>query len=73
MSGAKDWDKELAIVMFAYNNTPNVSTGFTPFMLNLGYEPMMPLNEAEVNESPAAQEVLANLESKLAVAKDNLE
>ena len=37
-----DWDELLPMVEFAINSSPNRSTGFTPFYLNYGREPMVP-------------------------------
>ncbi len=35
----------LSITEFAYNNTKNVSTGYTPFEFNCGYYPRVSLKE----------------------------
>ena len=34
-----NWSKLLPLVEFAYNNTPNATTGVTPFFANKGYHP----------------------------------
>ena len=39
----KDWEKNLPTVELAINSLPNQSTGFSPFFLNYGYEPMTPV------------------------------
>ena len=36
------------MIKFIYNNTKNVSTGYTPFELNCGYHPQI-LYKEEVN------------------------
>jgi len=37
------WDEYLPAVEFAYNNSKNASTGFTPFELDCGQRPQTPL------------------------------
>jgi hypothetical protein len=39
-----DWDQHLVAAEFAYNNSVNASTGFTPFFLNYGQHPHTPLS-----------------------------
>jgi hypothetical protein len=39
-----DWDTFLPILEFAYNSTPQVSTGFSPFFLLYGRHPKDPLS-----------------------------
>lgn len=34
-----NWDRLLPLAEFAYNNTPNASTGLSPFFANKGYHP----------------------------------
>ena len=38
-----EWDKGISFLVFASRDTPNVSTGFTPFELVFGHEPRGPL------------------------------
>jgi hypothetical protein len=38
-----DWDNHLANVEFAYNDSVHASTGFTPFQLTTGRDPLVPL------------------------------
>ena len=37
------WEKTLPTVELVINLLPNQSTGFSPFYLNYGYEPMTPI------------------------------
>jgi len=39
-----DWDEHLIAAEFAYNNSVQGSTGFTPFYLNHGRHPHTPLS-----------------------------
>jgi hypothetical protein len=39
-----DWDQHLVAAEFAYNNSVNASTGYTPFFLNYGQHPHTPLS-----------------------------
>ena len=34
-----NWSKLLPLAEFTYNNTPNATTGVTPFFANKGYHP----------------------------------
>ena len=39
----KDWEILLPTVELVVNSLPNSSTGFSPFYLNYGYEPVTPI------------------------------
>lgn len=39
-----DWDRWLPYVVFAYNATPHTITGYSPFYLNHGREPRLPVD-----------------------------
>ena len=39
-----DWDQHVLTAEFAYNNSVNPSTGYTPFFLNYGQHPHTPLS-----------------------------
>lgn len=41
-----NWVEQLPQITEYYNNSMNLSTGFTPFYLNYGYHPSQPLDEA---------------------------
>ena len=38
------WEKYLSMVEFVINSSPSQSTGYTPFYLTYGYEPVTPLD-----------------------------
>jgi hypothetical protein len=40
-----DWDQLLAAAEFTCNNTPNASTGMSPFRVNYGRDPYNPYAE----------------------------
>lgn len=42
----KNWDKDLQLLIFAYNNSTNTTTGDLPFFLLHGWEPATPLDVA---------------------------
>jgi hypothetical protein len=46
-----DWDTNLPILEFAYNNTPQVSTNYSPFYLLYGRHPKDPLSLTLPNSS----------------------
>ncbi|XP_030839510.1 uncharacterized protein LOC763830 [Strongylocentrotus purpuratus] len=43
LENSGDWDKGIPFLLFASRDTPNDSTGFTPFELVFGHEPRGPL------------------------------
>lgn len=68
------WDECLAAAEFAYNNSKQASTGFTPFKLDNGQNPLTPINlgtntSTNVN---AANELYNNWTNNLQIAKDAL-
>ena len=67
-----DWDLFLPALEFAYNNSKNPSTGFTPFFLNHGYDPIVPsaLLKPPVTPAPAVSDFVSAQASALAQAKD---
>ena len=46
----KTWDSLLPTVELVVNSLPNSSTGFSPFYLNYGYEPVTPIELLRGNE-----------------------
>ncbi|GJJ67911.1 hypothetical protein EMPS_00257 [Entomortierella parvispora] len=68
----KDWDVLLPMMEFAYNNSQNPSTGFSPFRLNYGHDPVTPsalLHPIQSN-TPAATEFILQQQSALTQAQD---
>ena len=49
-----DWDRHLTAAEIAFNNSRQTSTGFTPFFLNYGRHPHLPLQTAmrDIGSSP---------------------
>lgn len=45
-----EWNKNLRLIQFVYNNTVHSSTGFTPFFLVHGRHPRTPLITADENK-----------------------
>jgi hypothetical protein len=72
-----DWDDHLTAVEFAYNNSVQASTGFTPFYLNTGRNPVTPaalLSSTPVEaDNQAAAEFLQQWQRDIATAKQHLE
>lgn len=69
-----DWDEKLVTCEVAYNNSVQVSTGFSPFYLNSGQHPMLPTNvlNQEIH-NPTAAEILEQLNKDLKQATKNVE
>jgi transposase InsO family protein len=70
-----DWDEMLPLAEFAYNNSKQVSTGFSPFYLNTGQHPGLPSSSvapAATNGNATAEEMLERLFSDLKVAEANV-
>jgi len=69
-----DWDKYLALAEFAYNNSKQASTGFTPFELDAGQHPLTPVTLATRTSTPveSTNKFLDQWKTMMEVAKDNL-
>lgn len=68
----KDWDQLLPIMEFAYNNSTNPTTGFSPFFLNHGHHPLVPgsLIKPPTTNVPSVEEFVLTQSSALAQAQD---
>ena len=58
------------------NSLPNQSTGFSPFYLNYGHEPVMPLQLIRGNESISIESVVSFINRVISdweLAKENLQ
>ncbi|KAG7668438.1 hypothetical protein KSW81_002322 [Nannochloris sp. 'desiccata'] len=62
-----DWDEHLVALEFAYNNSVNRATGFSPFFMLYGQNPNTPasLLRATVSLSPAVDDFLARITETL--------
>jgi hypothetical protein len=52
-----DWDQHLVAAEIAHNNSQQASTGFSPYFLNYGQHPHLPLNRvtsSNVSNNPTA-------------------
>ena len=68
-----EWDKHLSLVEFAYNNAVQASTGYTPFYLVYGDNPVSPLDLVTTNSAiTSVNDTITNLQSELQQAKDNI-
>jgi transposase InsO family protein len=69
-----DWDKWLPLAEFAYNNSKQESTGYTPFFLNYGRHPRVP-DAPVVNgvRNQAAADLAMQLDQHIKTAKSLLQ
>lgn len=69
-----NWDKLLAPLEFAYNNSVNVSTQYTPFYMVYGEHPLTPVALLNPTESsvPKVEELVAKVRETIVQAKRNL-
>jgi transposase InsO family protein len=73
-----DWEDHLSAAELAYNSSVQASSGFSPFFLNNGREPEMPIDHALADgapqppDNPVADERAARLRSVLDEVKRNL-
>jgi Chromo (CHRromatin Organisation MOdifier) domain len=66
----RDWDALLPLVEFSLNNAKSSSTGASPFFLNSGFHPLLPLYHGQSSDTPAAQNSFSSLHANLTLAKD---
>ncbi|KZS00366.1 Uncharacterized protein APZ42_003344, partial [Daphnia magna] len=58
----KDWDETLQYVCFAYNTARQESTGYSPFFLLYGREPIFPIDlELGATANPQLSEEITQL------------
>lgn len=70
-----DWTDHLAAAEFAYNDSVHPSTGLTPFELDLGYHPRVPMSKLleGVQEVASTSQFLEKLEALQHFAFEKLE
>jgi len=69
-----NWDELLPAVEFAYNNSKNASTGLTPFEVDMGQHPNIPLTFIDNNPTnvAATDDMLLKWNNTVQIVKDNL-
>jgi hypothetical protein len=70
------WAEQLCMVEFVLNTAPHVSTGFSPFKLMYGYEPVVPatLHVSEATaQVPAAEDYLQQMAHDLRVTQESMQ
>ena len=71
----KDWEKTLPTVELVINSLPNQSTGFSPFYLNYGYEPVTPIQLLKGDEEVKTESIssfVRRVKSDWELARENL-
>jgi hypothetical protein len=66
------WDEYLPAAEFAYNNSKQASTGFTPFELDCGQHPNTPITMTQPSHVPAANDFIDHWNAMMKIAKDSL-
>ena len=72
----KQWDSLLPTVEMVINSLPNSSTGFSPFYLNYGYEPVTPvelIRGDETAQTEAVEVFVRRVTADWKLARENLE
>ena len=72
----KTWDSLLPTVELVVNSLPNSSTGFSPFYLNYGYEPVTPIELLRgdgLAKIEAIEVFVSRVTSDWKLARENLE
>jgi hypothetical protein len=70
-----NWDECLTAAEIAYNNSMQVSTGFSPYYLNYGQHPNLPIINASSQQdcnNQTVSELLSSLHNSISIAKNNL-
>ena len=68
-----DWDTHLPLLEFAVNNSASASSGTSPFYLNYGQHPLLPIDQLNPDTKVEnVQKVLDDMKSQLTTAKEHL-
>ena len=72
----RDWEILLPTIEMVINSLPNQSTGFSPFYLNYGHEPVTPIQLLKGDESSSTESVdsfIRRVTFDWKLAKENLQ
>ncbi|MCG8409648.1 MAG: chromo domain-containing protein, partial [Phycisphaerales bacterium] len=75
MNEKSSWEKVLPTVEMVINSMPNSSTGFSPFYLNYGREPVMPVQLLDGKEGVSTESVdsfIRRVNADWTLARENL-
>jgi hypothetical protein len=64
-----DWDEKLSCAEFAMNNADHASTGVSPFMLNYGHSPYLPVSVLDQHRVPGASAFVQRMQRLIAEAR----
>lgn len=64
-----DWDDKLPAVEFAINNAEHDTTKMSPFMLNYGYSPWLPVSITPQTRVPAATAFMQQMQRRISEAR----
>ena len=64
-----NWDEYLSCAEFAISNVDHKSTGFSPFMLNYGLSPRLPVSIQENTKVPAANDFVQAMQRRITEAR----
>jgi hypothetical protein len=64
-----DWDEKLTCAEFAINNSDHDSTGFSPFFLNYGFHPRVPIGVLPAGNVPAASDFVQRMQRLVSEAR----
>ena len=67
-----DWDNHLALLEFAHNSSVSASTGKTPFELNYGETPRLPIELINNTNVASVEQLLTQLKIDIDQAKMNI-
>lgn len=65
-----NWYYLLPLAEFAYNNSKSTSTGYTPFMMNYGYNPRFEITEQQIKESNMPKKAIGNIDDYVEKIKE---
>ena len=71
-----EWERILSIVELVINSLPNKSTGLSPFYLNYGHEPILPIQLIKGNEGIRTESIgsfVRRVTSDWKLGKENLQ